>query len=321
MDSYFELFDKFYNGTSSPEENDALLTLLESGENGAFEDYCRTKWNVSASYISNELKAKMKSAVLKQIPSEKKWFKRTFLKRFTYSAVVTIILFIAVQLGWHIAHQRTPDVIEVVTEAGQKTNVTLPDGSKVWLNSASKIEYTSHYNIKDRSIILDGEAYFDVAPDKEFPFIVRTDKISVTALGTKFNVRAYKSDDTITTTLLEGKVKAEVSGQSTVLKPNQLAVYDKTQNVMNTSIVKDELHPVPWMQNGLLFENESLADIAVTLERMYNVRVVFADECVKDYSYTGFIKNNSLPNVLELISGTSPVKHTMTTDTITLYKD
>ena len=83
--------------------------------------------------------------------------------------------------------------------------------------------------------------------------------------------------------------------------------------------VKDENHAVPWMKNEILFENESLADIAVVLVRMYNINVVFSDESVKDYSYTGLIRNNSLQNVLQLISSTSPVGYRMTSDTIKFF--
>ena len=116
-------------------------------------------------------------------------------------------------------------------------------------------------------------------------------------------------------------MSATAGENSQILLPNQEAVYDKVSGQISKADVQDDAHAVPWMQNGILFQDNSLEEIAVILERMYNVNIVFEDEQVKKYSYTGLIRNNSLSNILDLISGTSPVNYTMTTDTIKFYMD
>jgi ferric-dicitrate binding protein FerR (iron transport regulator) len=246
------------------------------------------------------------------------------VKRRYIAAAVAAFAAAVVILGimlWsdHADSVSDPEIFEIVAERGQKSSVTLPDGSRVMINSASTISYTSDYNVKERNVFLSGEAYFDVASNADIPFVVHADKVSVTALGTEFNVKAYAEDPYVVTTLVEGSVRTEAGTQYELLTRAQEASYNKEADVLLAYDVKDISRAVPWIRNELLFENESLADIAVTLERMYNVTIVFEDEAAKGYSYTGLIRNNSLQNVLELISSTSPVGYKMNSGIIRFY--
>lgn len=325
MDRYSELFERFFGGKATPEDEKALLHLISDGEEGLFEDYCRSKWDSASDEISEKLRLRVKSKLLKTISYKDSCRGRMRLtprvKRFAYTAVAALILALTLHAGCYIAQYRSLDVIETITEAGQKSHIILPDGSRVWLNSASRVSYNSDFNVNNRDISLLGEAYFEVAACHDHPFVVKVQDVSVTAIGTKFNVKAYGEDSTIVTTLVEGKVMTESTGQSMMLAPNQEAVYDKASGLISKADLQDETHAVPWMQNCILLSDHSLAEIAVVLERMYNVNVVFEDDRVKKYSFTGLIRNNSLSNILELISGTSPVKYTMTTDTIRFFMD
>lgn len=329
MDRNSELFEKFFSDTSTPKENEELFDLLERQDESAFYEYCQRRWDIGQSSIPDELRERLKTDIMLKLDQHERSHRRRLcfsrVKRTAWAAAVAVILIVAVQLGWNIAQREDsgskPYIIEVVTEPGQKSNLTLPDGSRVWLNSASRISYTSDYNTKERNLSLEGEAYFDVAQGYDIPFVVKAKGLDVTALGTKFNVRAYAEDQVVIATLVEGKVRADADGQSQTLCPNQEAHYDRISGTVTRSYVQDESHIVPWMMNEILFQGESLAEIAVILERMYNVNVVFEDDCVKDYSYTGLIRNNSLTNVLELISGTSPVGYDMTSQTITFFMD
>lgn len=325
MDNNSTLFERFFCGTSTQEDHEALLALLESGEEGAFDQFCRQKWDGSADELPDEVYYRIKSELMTKLGVRRRhmWHRprRSLVRKFTYVAMIAAVLVCAVFVGWKVAQCRTPEMFEIVAERGQKSTVTLPDGSKVWLNSATTISYSSDYNTKERNVYLRGEACFEVSPGEELPFVVHAHKLSVTAVGTKFNVKAYVEDNVITTTLVEGQVRTEVDGQKQMLYPNQEALYDKSTGVINKAMVNDEFHAIPWMRNEILFQGETLAEIAVILERMYNVNVIFADECVKSYSYTGLIRNNSLTNVLELISGTSPVDYRMTSDSIKFFMD
>lgn len=306
MDKLKSLFDRFFGGETTENENAYLADLLENDKDGELDAYIEKTWQEAESM---DIEVRVKEKIFAQISSEcqvkssRPWF------RFFRAVAVAAGLVAAVLLGWHIADLRKPETFEMVAERGQKSSLTLPDGSKVWLNSASKLTYTSDYNSKDRNIILDGEAFFDVARNENLPFIVHANGMAVQALGTRFNVKAYSDETEVTAILVEGSVKASAAGVDLLLLPYFVASYDRSTDEMVSTYVSDREHAVPWIKNEILFSNDSLKDIASVLERMYNVTVVFENEKIADYTYTGLIRNNSLQNILELISGTSPVKY------------
>ena len=315
MDNY-SLIEKFLCGQSAKEEVEKLARILDDSGEHVFDEYCRRKWAENDCNIPNAARERIRRSITPL-------YGRSRRRSWIYRSIAAVFASAVVVLGLMLWMQPVPDVepeiFEIVAERGQKSSVTLPDGSRVWINSASTISYTSNYNIKERRVRLSGEAYFEVASNADLPFVVQTTDVSVTALGTVFNVKAYEDDSYVLTTLIEGRVETVAGGQSKILAGAQEAIYDRQTEVLCAHSYKDAEHAVPWIRNELLFENEPLADIAVTLERMYNVTIVFENDTVKDYSYTGLIRNNSLQNVLELISGTSPVGYVMNTNTIKFF--
>ena len=314
MDKY-SLLEKFFSGQSTEEENNVLSKIFKDGGEDIFDEYCRRKWAENDCRIPTSVKARIRQSLFTKMPRVK-WGRVIA----SASAVLAAAVILFMCMLWsRPSENAAPEIFEIVAERGQKSSVTLPDGSRVMINSASTISYTSDYNVKERNVFLSGEAYFDVASNADIPFVVHADKVSVTALGTEFNVKAYAEDPYVVTTLVEGSVRTEAGTQYELLTRAQEASYNKEADVLLAYDVKDISRAVPWIRNELLFENESLADIAVTLERMYNVTIVFEDEAAKGYSYTGLIRNNSLPNVLELISSTSPVGYKMDSGIIRFY--
>lgn len=314
MDKY-SLLEKFFSGQSTEEENNVLSQIFKDGGEDIFDEYCRRKWAENDCRIPTSVKARIRQSLFTKMPRVK-W--RRVIASASAVLAAAVILFMCM-LWSRPSENAAPEIFEIVAERGQKSSVTLPDGSRVMINSASTISYTSDYNVKERNVFLSGEAYFDVASNADIPFVVHADKVSVTALGTEFNVKAYAEDPYVVTTLVEGSVRTEAGTQYELLTRAQEASYNKEADVLLAYDVKDISRAVPWIRNELLFENESLADIAVTLERMYNVTIVFEDEAAKGYSYTGLIRNNSLQNVLELISSTSPVGYKMNSGIIRFY--
>lgn len=314
MDKY-SLLEKFFSGQSTEEENNVLSKIFKDGGEDIFDEYCRRKWAENDCRIPTSVKARIRQSLFTKMPRVK-W--RRVIASASAVLAAAVILFMCM-LWSRPSENAAPEIFEIVAGRGQKSSVTLPDGSRVMINSASTISYTSDYNVKERNVFLSGEAYFDVASNADIPFVVHADKVSVTALGTKFNVKAYAEDPYVVTTLVEGGVRTEAGTQYELLTRAQEASYNKEADVLLAYDVKDISRAVPWIRNELLFENESLADIAVTLERMYNVTIVFEDEAAKGYSYTGLIRNNSLQNVLELISSTSPVGYKMNSGIIRFY--
>jgi ferric-dicitrate binding protein FerR (iron transport regulator) len=314
MDKY-SLLEKFFSGQSTEEENNVLSKIFKDGGEDIFDEYCRRKWAENDCRIPTSVKARIRQSLFTKMPRVK--WRRVIAS--ASAVLAAAVIFFMCMLWSRPSENAAPEIFEIVAERGQKSSVTLPDGSRVMINSASTISYTSDYNVKERNVFLSGEAYFDVASNADIPFVVHADKVSVTALGTEFNVKAYAEDPYVVTTLVEGSVRTEAGTQYELLTRAQEASYNKEADVLLAYDVKDISRAVPWIRNELLFENESLADIAVTLERMYNVTIVFEEEAAKGYSYTGLIRNNSLQNVLELISSTSPVGYKMNSGIIRFY--
>jgi len=213
----------------------------------------------------------------------------------------------------------TPLIIAV--ERGQKANITLPDGSKAWLNSQSKLTYSADYNVENRRLQLDGEAYFEVAHNPEKPFIVESNDIEIEALGTAFGVKAYNEDNIISSILMEGKVRVTTPDGASVLMPNERVIYDKTSRKKSQSKVTNATDFTGWMHNELRFENESLEEIAKNIQRIYNTEIIFASEQLKNQRYTGTVNNNSLESVLNIITLTSPVSFQIDEQQVTLYEN
>jgi len=312
------LLKKFFDGRTDAEENALLADLVSNEDGGAFDTYCREIWNTRTAEIPADVKERIRGRLLAGIKEQERQSRRNGrrMAAFLKAAAVAAGLAVAVIAGRHLIQAPAPETFTMAAERGQKSSLTLPDGSRVWLNSASSISYTSDYNSKERNVTLQGEAFFEVAKNPGIPFIVHSQDMSVEALGTKFNIRAYVEDPCMVATLVEGKVKATVGKKSETLMPEQEVRYDKTTGEMTKTLVPDDEHMVPWLRNELLFTDSSLAEIAVILERMYNVTVIFDDAETRKYTYTGLVRNNSLTNVLDLISTTSPVSYRMNADTI-----
>lgn len=312
---YKELLEKFLSGDSSFEENKQLDALLGEHPDAEFDDLCKNMWDSAsaADNLSNSRKLKMKDNLLSRVSVEedcerriKHSGKKNWSWVFSFAAVIAVFI-----LGGALVYMNTQPVLEyeVLAERGQKSSLILPDGSRVWLNSDSRICYSSDFNKKNRNIVLEGEAYFEVAKNKKIPFIVKASGLDVTAVGTKFNVRNYPKESTVCATLVEGRVLACSKGLSAYLDYGEEAVMERSSGAMSTGLAADLNHLVPWRSSEILFSDHSLAQLSEILSRMYNVDVCFESDEIKDYKYTGLVRNNSLHNVLELVSNTSPVNY------------
>jgi transmembrane sensor len=227
---------------------------------------------------------------------------------------------------------------------GGKSLLILEDGSRVILNAGSKIQYTKAYNVKDRYLNLVGEAYFQVKKNKNLPFKVYVLGYEVKALGTNFNVCAYPDDNFIRTTLVEGSVvitsKNDLLGKrgQIVLRPNQsVVIYTKPQLAENKNAIdvpkietekkydlQDNINVekyTSWKDKRWVFEKEYMADLAVKLERRYNVKIIFHDADLTRYKITGTLEDETLDQLLSAIRLTIPMNYKIEKDTVTLYLD
>ena len=317
---YKELLEEFYLGLSSPKEEKALYDAMEDGIDGEYESFSRDAWEHSQG-IDEHRKARMRREILRMIgdspAASRAASRRKAFRVFFRSVAVAAAVVSGVLAGYMYSEYSDPvQEFEFIAERGQKSKASLPDGTVVWLNSASRISYTSAYNDKDRHVELEGEAYFDVGKNKELPFVVMAGGAEVKAIGTRFNVRAYSDDEEVVVTLVQGKVRTSASGNEEYLVPGEQAVYDKEVGSLTRSEAPYADHLVPWIDNEINFEGQTLEQVADILERMYDIDVIFEEESVKGYSYTGLVRNGSLSNILELISSTSPVNYQLSGNTV-----
>ncbi len=238
---------------------------------------------------------------------------------------------------------------EISTKNGSRTKVQLPDGTSVWLNSSSKLTYDNqNFGDKIREVSLIGEAYFDVVKNATKPFIIHTAKMDIKVLGTAFNVKSYPGDKTTETSLIHGSVEVTLNDrhEKIMMKPNEKLIINNDDaktlpvNSMVTSqklssaatkpiIELSHLTRYPsdnsivetgWINNKLIFTNESLEEIATKMERWYGVTIHIKNEKLKKELLTGSFEKETLPQALKALQFTTRFNYKIEKDTITITK-
>lgn len=196
----------------------------------------------------------------------------------------------------------------IIVPIGAEYHFSLPDGTKVWLNSNSRITYPNFFEGETRTVRLQGEAYFDVAKDGEHPFIVEFGKASLEVTGTRFSISAYPESFHAMATLEEGSANVSCNGGQVSLVPGMQAFIDKKQGTVSSHDVDIRLY-TSWVKGVFEYENMKLSDIAVQLSRWYDVEFNFTTQTAKERRFTGVvIKYHDLNEALTLIRKTSGVE-------------
>ena len=231
-------------------------------------------------------------------------------KLVTYLTRVAAVLFIPLAIALFFTLEKSNSSTElqtVSTPLASKTHFVLPDGSEVWLNSGSSIEYPKEFSRKKRLVKLSGEAYFDVQKSKT-PFEVVTENVQVNVLGTAFNVMSYANTNP-EVTLERGKVQlVSSSGEEKILAPGQQAVIDAENSSIQVQKVDTEIYS-SWIDNKLIFRNESLKDVVERLERWYNISIELDDQYISDKKLTATIEYESITEVMDLLEITMSLKY------------
>lgn len=271
-----------------------------------------------------------------------------------YSAILIIAMLIGGLISYYL-FKRQPAFQKFYTEIeaplGSKTKTILPDGSFICLNAGSKISYTEQYNVNDREINLEGEGYFKVTKNRYLPFVVNAKDLKIVAVGTEFNIKAYKGEDIIETTLIEGKIAIQSivanneKDKEIFLEPNQKAIYLAKNRELNIEDIKslkqenniDAIEPtrdgiyilkeldiesnIAWTENKLIIKSETLESIAVKLERKYDVSIQFCSTELKNFRFSGTLLDETLQQVLDAITLSAPIIYTIEGKTVTIKED
>ena len=242
---------------------------------------------------------------------------------------------------------------EIAAPAGAKSKITLPDGSLIWLNAGSNIKYSSNYGKKQREVFLTGEAFFDVVTNRSKVFLVKTEDLNIKAYGTSFNVKSYPEENTVEATLIEGKIGinrtkfADKKVDEVVLEPNQRVVYykplkrseanefvvDSENEKVNTEteepqrqkltyMISKGIDPEPfakWKEGVLVINSESLEELAIKLERKYDVKIHFSTNEIKKLKFSGSLENETVEQVIEAIGIAAQIDYKIEEREITFY--
>ncbi len=237
------------------------------------------------------------------------------------------------------------DMVEIVAEKGVRKQFALPDGTKVWLNADSRLWYNSRMKTESaRTVELQGEAYFDVTKDSKRPFTISTEKISIRVLGTAFNVKAYPEESKTEATLITGAIELSVKDrpyEKIVMKPNEkiaISNYRLSDNpdggngkknaltltVGNLSKIQvadtEYIQETSWVDNKLVFKNETLAELIPKIERWYNVNINVTNPKVMGYRYTSTItEEDDIHQLLEALQFIHSFNYKIESHDVTIF--
>lgn len=187
----------------------------------------------------------------------------------------------------------------MTTPRGGQYKLILPDGTQVWLNSASSITYPTAFVGNERNVSISGEAYFEVAKDKSKPFHVKSGNQTVDVLGTHFNIMAYADEDAIKTTLLEGSVRVVENNITSMLKPGQQAIVDKQGGIKITAASIDEA--LAWKNGYFKFNRVDIRFIMRQVARWYDVDIVYQGRFPKDEFVGKIGRGENISQVLRIL--------------------
>lgn len=195
----------------------------------------------------------------------------------------------------------------LTTPRGGQFQLELPDGSHVWLNSASSLRYPTTFTGNSREVELDGEAYFEVSENKLKPFKVKTSDVSVQVLGTGFNVMAYQDDAIIKTTLVHGSVRVASGSQQLVIKPGQQA--NLTSGARQFTLTEPDMEEVlAWKEGKFRFTNTPVQAIMRQIARWYDIKVIYKGD-ISDVALSGFIsRRDDVEKLLDIFRATERVR-------------
>jgi transmembrane sensor len=217
------------------------------------------------------------------------------------------------------------NLVQKQNAKGVKSTIELTDGSKIWLNADSKVQYPASFNGNTREVYLNGEAFFDIARNPDKPFIIHLSNGTVRVLGTSFNIKAYDNEPVVETSVATGKVafipklKNREKADTVFLTPNNKVVYrinDEKVTTLATVSAEDK----GWTEGKMVFRSTLFRDIAKELERNFGKRVIFKDAEVGNFRLTGSFQNDSLADILFYLARSKPFTYTITDEEIAISR-
>ncbi len=325
-----KLVDKYLKRECLPDEEILLEKYLDSFQNN------NANWNENELGDKQVIEGKIYSELIEKIKNkDRNAIQKVLYSPYLVKIAASIILFITISTGvlfisgvfnkkplalaWH----------EKNTKMGEKFIVTLIDGTNITLNADSKLKYPVRFGEDAREVYLEGEAYFEVTHDAKKPFIVHTEDISTTDIGTTFNISAFPNENNIEVSLVDGAVKVSTNAAGfrkgdVILEPTQQLIYNK-EDETNKIKTFDDQKTSGWKDNVFIFDNEPLSKVFVDLERAFGVKFELTDKSFSSKKIKANFKNASLWTITEVIRKATglqykTVKENNETKRIVFYK-
>lgn len=268
-------------------------------------------------------------------------------------AAAVVVLAIGGGVFWFFQGDRNPFAVRYVDRQlkvgyGERSKLVLSDGSTVWLNAGSKLSYPDVFTGDKRVVTLEGEAFFDIARHVDMPFYVHAGKVTVKVLGTRFDVKAYRGEPGVSTTLISGKVQVMMDGEpdkKIILTPNEkLTVMNAVAGLGDTDVAKagetgnggnelhylvqgvpkagdDSLPETAWIENRLVISNETFEEVARVLERRYDVQIEINDVRLNQEHVSGVFEKETIQQVLDILKMTTKFTYSIEGKKVRLRPD
>ncbi|MEO6315417.1 MAG: FecR family protein [Chitinophagaceae bacterium] len=276
--------------------------------------------------------------------------RQTFIKTIQrWSVAAAILLLVSATLFYNYAvrtkRSSNENTSQIDTKPGSKLKIRLPDGTLVWLNGNSHLDYVaSEFPNENREVTLVGEAFFDVVKNEKLPFVIHTGAINITVKGTAFNVKAYPNQPTIETALIRGVIEIttrQAPDRKIILKPNEKIVIPVEQETSPPGKIKpaDSLLSQPlyavlklnaknperiaetsWLDNKLDFNNETFEELVPRLESWFNVRIHLQDDALKKKRFSGLIERETIQQTLEALTRSFAFTYTIGNNEVFINK-
>lgn len=274
-------------------------------------------------------------------PRKRSTVTRYLVAGLSFAAIIIVLILIMVLQNGQSDQVPPQNLSEISTRNGSRTRINLPDGSVVWLNAGSKLVYDKNFDSKQREVTLTGEAYFDVVKNPDKPFIIHAGKMDIKVLGTLFNVKSYPGEAHTEASLIRGSIEVMIKDRPTekiILKPNEKIIVanepeqaqgTKKTNVPNEPIVairhlnyepKDStIIETSWVENKLIFQDESFKEMAPRLERWYGVNIRFKNDKVQQLRFSGTFTRETIEQALAGLKITGGFNYNISDSTILIY--
>lgn len=295
-----ELITGYLSGNTNKEDTERLVAWIkESPDNLRYYQRLKNIWQVShPAFGADTIQVASANEKMMSRITPVKWYESRFIRYWQYAAAILLLPLVVFSSYLFISNQRTEysqvAYQEVFAPYGTHSRVNLPDGSLVWLNAGSSLKYPTVFDWDKRQVELSGEAYFEVESDPEHPFIVQTDGVEVSAVGTAFNVEAYRNDSIVAVTMAIGKVNVSLGKQRVF----SLVSGERMGYNVNTSSCRiEQIDPYKWYawkDGALVFRNDPLEYVFKKIGQTFNVDIVLKDTSYSSQPYRATFQQESL---------------------------